>query len=158
MLPKAAGPALGQRGFAGAAILTRWREVVGEELAAYAVPIEVKFGRQRNDQATLVLQVANGAAATLLQMQAPLIVDRVNTFLGRRVVARLQAQQGPLPKPKPTPSQALAPLSEAQTHDVDLAVAAVAAPEVRDALRALGLALARRSLQRPVQQTARRQP
>jgi hypothetical protein len=145
LLPKAAAHALDQRGFASAAILSRWHEIVGDELAAYAMPIEIKFSRQRNDQAILVLQVSNGAAATLLQMKAPLLLERVNTFLGRAVVSRLQAQQGPLPKAKKTISKPPAPLSPDDEDAVDAAVSGVNAPDVRDALRALGMALARRS-------------
>jgi hypothetical protein len=146
LLPKAAAHALDQRGFASAAILSRWHEIVGEELAAYAMPIEIKFSRQRNDHATLVLQVSNGAAATLLQMKAPLLLERVNTFLGRAVVARLQAQQGPLPKTTKAKPQPAVVLSQNDEEAVNAAVSGVHAPDVRDALRALGLALARRSV------------
>lgn len=103
---RAAKPALGKRGFAAAEILTHWPTIVGPELAAFAVPIEIKFPRGRNAGATLHLRIASGGAATLLQMKTPTILARVNGFMGYGAVAALQVAQGPLPrarKPAPAP-------------------------------------------------------
>jgi hypothetical protein len=144
LLPKAAAAALGQRGFAGGAIINRWAAIVGEDLASYAVPIEVKFQRQRNDQATLVLQVASGAAATLLQMKAPLIIERVNAFLGTGVISRIQAQQGPLPKKRVRTAAPQVVLSLEEEAEITQATQHVASPEIRSALTELGFAIARR--------------
>jgi hypothetical protein len=96
---KVTRPILGKRGFVGADIVTHWTSIVGNELAAFACPLEVKFPRGRNAGATLVLRVASGAAATLLQMKAPAIIARVNQFFGYAAVAQVQAVQGPLPAP-----------------------------------------------------------
>ncbi len=142
---KIATPILDKRGFASGAVITRWPEIVGAELAAFAVPLEIKFPRHRNDKATLVLQVANGSAATLLQMKAPVLVDRVNAFLGYAAIARIEAQQGPLPrrtraqiKPEPV-------LNAAEESDIEQKIKNVVAPDLRVALQKLGSAIARRS-------------
>jgi hypothetical protein len=145
LLPKAAGAAFDKRGFAGAQVIARWPAIVGEELAALAVPLEVKFPRGRNAQATLVLQVASGAAATVLQLKAPQVIARVNGFLGQAAVVRIQAQQGPLPqRPRRTPATEppLTPEDDAEIHRL---TAGVASPDIRSSLENLGAAIARRT-------------
>ena len=71
----------------------RWREIVGEALASRSEP--VKLVKARNGGTTLELRVA-GPVAALVQHQAPLILDRLNLYLGQGAVARLRIVQGPL--------------------------------------------------------------
>lgn len=91
-------PALGKRGLAGGEILKRWPEIVGSDLAGFAVPLEVKFPRGKSAGATLLLRIASGAAATMLQLKTPLILERVNRFFGYSAINKVQAVQGPLPR------------------------------------------------------------
>lgn len=72
---------------------SRWREIVGESLALRTEP--VKLVKARAGGATLELKVA-GPVAAYVQHQAPLILDRVNLYLGAGAVARLRIVQGPL--------------------------------------------------------------
>jgi hypothetical protein len=71
----------------------RWSEIVGEALASRTEP--VKLIKARTGGATLELKVA-GPVAALIQHQAPLILDRLNLYLGPGSVARLRIVQGPL--------------------------------------------------------------
>ena len=64
------------RGFAVSRLLTHWAEVVGDEIAAMALPVKVGYGREGLG-ATLTL-LTTGASAPLLQMQLPKIRDKVN--------------------------------------------------------------------------------
>jgi hypothetical protein len=70
-----------------------WREIVGEALAARSEPVKVI--KSRTGGATLELKVA-GPVAALVQHQAPLILDRLNLYLGAGAVTRLRIVQGPL--------------------------------------------------------------
>jgi len=76
----------------------RWREIVGEALASRSEPVKVI--KSRVGGATLELKVA-GAVAALVQHQAPLILDRLNLYLGLGAVAKLRIVQGPLSRPPP---------------------------------------------------------
>lgn len=136
-------PALGKRGFAGAEILSHWATIVGPELSAFAVPLEVKYPRGRNAGATLHLRVSHGAAATMLQMRLPVIIARINRFFGYEAVAQIQAAQGPLPpRPRaPTPPPPLPPAALAQ---VEGQVAGVTSEPLKAALLKLGKALQQR--------------
>src|SRR5580698_3138817 len=75
---------------------SRWKGIVGEALAGRTEP--VKLVKSRTGGATLELRVA-GPVAALVQHQAPLILDRLNLYLGSGVVAKLRIVQGPLSKP-----------------------------------------------------------
>jgi hypothetical protein len=141
---KIAAPILDKRGFASGAVIARWPEIVGAELSAFAVPIEIKFPRQRNDKATLVLQVANGSAATLLQMKAPVLIDRVNAFLGYAAISRIEAQQGPLPRRQRMKAKPEPVLNAAEESEIEQKIKNVMSPDLRVALQKLGSAIARR--------------
>src|SRR5580692_4769865 len=78
------------------ALRGRWREIVGEALAGRSEPI--KLVKSRAGGATLELRVA-GPVAALVQHQAPLILDRLNLYLGPGTVVKLRIVQGPLSKP-----------------------------------------------------------
>src|SRR5690242_3162768 len=99
LLDRLTRPALGKRGFAASAIIARWPEIVGADLARFAIPLQVKFPRGRNAGATLLLRVSSSAAAAMLSHKSPVIVARVNRFFGYEAVSRIEANHGPLPKP-----------------------------------------------------------
>jgi hypothetical protein len=93
----------------------RWREIVGESLATRSEP--VKLVKPRGGGATLELKVA-GPVAALIQHQAPLILDRLNLYLGEGAVAKLRIVQGPLSRgsgpSRPTAAKAAAPIRRAR--------------------------------------------
>lgn len=72
----------------------RWREIVGERLAARTEPVKLVKGRAGKPGA-LEIRV-DGPAAALIQHQAPEILSRVGLFLGQGAVDRLRIVQGPV--------------------------------------------------------------
>jgi hypothetical protein len=70
----------------------RWREIVGENLAARTEP--VKLSRPRGGSGGVLELRVDGPAATLIQHQAPELLMRVNLFLGAGSVERLRIVQG----------------------------------------------------------------
>lgn len=132
-----------KRGFAVARLLTHWSEIAGEEVAAIARPVKVGYGRG-GIGATLTL-LTTGAQAPMVEMQLPLIRDRVNACYGYNAIARVrvtqtaptgfaegQAQFGPAPKSTPREP---APQARAQAHACTDGVHDTA---LRDALDRLG--------------------
>lgn len=133
-----------KRGFAEARLLTHWAEIVGEEIAATAVPLRISYGRGFGG--TLVL-LTTGANAPVLEMRGTEIVERVNACYGYRAVSRIQVTQtaatgfaegqvafrAPPPRAEPAPDPArLAQVTEGLKEIED------------DGLRAALEALARR--------------
>src|SRR5215469_18398261 len=78
----------------------RWREIVGEALALRSEPVKLV---KTKTGATLELRVA-GPVAALVQHQAPLILDRLNLYLGPGSVAKLRIVQGPLSREAARPA------------------------------------------------------
>lgn len=138
-------PILGQRGFADADIIAHWPTIVGAELAAMACPLSLKYERGNQRQgATLMIRVASGAAATLLQFKTPQVIERVNHYFGYHAVAKLQVSLGALPKT--VKDRAQPNLSPEISAEMNQAVAGVTSPAVRLALGQLGAILKRRAV------------
>jgi hypothetical protein len=135
-LPRLTRTALAKRGGAFAAVVTEWAAIVGPELAATSVP-------ERLSEKTAVLQLrVEGAGAVELQHLAPLLIERINTFLGRDVVARIKLVRAPLPR-RPPPAPPLAgPVPADAAARIHQAVAGIADPELARTLERFGRTLA----------------
>jgi hypothetical protein len=98
----------------------RWREIVGERLAARTEPVKLVKGR--NGQPGALEIRVDGPAAALIQHQAPEILSRVALFLGQGVVDRLRIVQGPVrAKPAEAAEQAAPPRRRRYAGPLDTA-------------------------------------
>lgn len=79
------------RGFAVTRMLTHWAEIVGEETAKIARPVDVKYGRG-SFGATLTL-LTTGAQAPMLEMQKEQIRTRVNQVYGHAAISAIRITQ-----------------------------------------------------------------
>ncbi len=135
MASKLAAPIVAKR---GGGILVRlkadWLAIVGPEWAVAAWP--AALGRD----GALKLRTAP-AAALELQHRAPLLIERINLYFGRRAVTRLVLVQGALPR-IPEPVGPIRPwLAASEAEALDRRVADIADPELRAALVRLGRAV-----------------
>ena len=78
--------AFARHGFAQAELVGRWPEIVGGELSGVSEPERIKWPRGAAENArktggTLVIRAAPGRALEL-QHESPLIIERINRFLG----------------------------------------------------------------------------
>lgn len=132
-----------KRGFAVSRLLTHWAEIVGEQTARIARPVEVSYGRE-GFGATLTL-LTTGAQAPMLEMQKETIRAQVNACYGYSAIARIrltqtaptgfaegQAQFAPAPK---QPARALDPATTAKAASLS---GDVHDEGLRTALEALG--------------------
>lgn len=79
------------RGFAVTRLLTHWPEIAGEDLAAIARPVDVKYGRQGFGATLTVL--TTGANAPMVEMQKEQLRERVNGIYGYNAIARIRVTQ-----------------------------------------------------------------
>lgn len=108
-----------------------WAVIVGAQLAAATWP--AALGRD----GALKLRVASNLALDL-QHRAPLMIERINRFLGRDAVVRLVLVQGPLPLPAPPAPAPPPPLPAAEANTLDIQLGDIADPGLRAALAGLG--------------------
>ena len=132
------------RGFAVSRLLTHWTEIVGEDIATSAQPVNVSYGRQ-GFGATLTVLVS-GAVAPMMQMREPEIRGKVNACYGYNAISRIrftqtaptgfaEGQAAFAAKPKAPESKApnAAEQAEGQAMAQD-----VTDPALREALASLG--------------------
>ena len=138
------GDVFARQGFASSELITHWPDIVGEEVAAHAEPIKLQWARgaaHEQEPATLVLRV-EGPAAIEVQHLAPIILERVNRFLGWRAVGRIGIRQAPV-TPPPVRTLPPAPTAE-ETEEVAATLAGVGDDDLRAALARLGAAVKRK--------------
>ncbi|HUF54943.1 MAG TPA: DUF721 domain-containing protein [Thermohalobaculum sp.] len=136
--------AAGRYGFAAADLLARWPEAAGETFAAVCRPVRVSYGRSRGLGATLQVE-ADGPHAIEVEMQAPLLLERINAFYGYRAISRLRVTQtgGAGAPPGLAEAQAAwtgpAPADDPQARArAESAAEGAASPALRAALTRLG--------------------
>jgi hypothetical protein len=149
---KLIGESFRQRGFASAALVTRWAEIAGAEIAAHSEPLKIQWTRPPRSQSpagvaveggqepgTLVLRV-EGPAAIEIQHAADVICERVNRFLGWRAVARLALRQAPLRRGERKPSRTV---DSAAAARIAASLPEIADDDLRQAVARLGAAVRR---------------
>ncbi len=129
----------------------RWREIVGETLAARTEPVKLVKGR--NGQPGALEVRVDGPAATLIQHQAPEILARVQLILGEGAADRLRIVQGPVRRQAlhtaraaaPPRRRGKAPLDAAAEAALEASIAEVPHGGLRSALLRLGREVLRRN-------------
>ena len=98
------GTAFRRFGFVQGALVSRWKEIVGDHYALVSQPESIRFPAGARAGGTLTLLV-EGAHAPLMQHLGPMVMERVNRFFGYEAVARIVFRQGRLPKAAPRPAR-----------------------------------------------------
>lgn len=131
-------------GQGASALIARWREVVGPEIARRTEPVKLTKARAGGASA-LEIRVA-GPSAAIIQHQAHEILARVNLFLGAEAVQKLRIVQGPLRRSEtaPPPRRRAAPLDAAQEAALTEGLANAPDGPLKDALLRLGRAVERK--------------
>jgi hypothetical protein len=141
LLPALVRPAFRGRTAATAQVLADWPAIVGPAFAPLTTP-------QRLSAGTLTI-ACSGPMAMELQHVAPVLIERINSHLGRVAVIRLRfvqtfpARAKAAAPPASPPAGTAAP--EAAFAAVADKVAVLPAGELRDALERLGRAMLSRS-------------
>ena len=139
------------------ALQARWKDIVGETLAARTEPVKLSKPRVATGMASsgaiLELRV-DGAAAALIQHQSVDILARVNLFLGPGAVGKLRIVQGPVKARVNAPAKAsnavnarrrLTPLDAAAEADLQTGLAKAVEGPLKSALTRLGREVLRNS-------------
>ena len=107
LVNRALDPLIARRGFGEATLLTQWDMIVGARIGALCQPMRLNWPpRPKNGSkngapdaaqqpATLALRVEPGFGLDIQHMSGA-IIERVNTHLGWRCVAKLAIRQEPL--------------------------------------------------------------
>ena len=123
----------------GGGILARlkadWSAIIGADSADSSWP--QALGRD----GALKLRVA-AATALELQHRAPLLIERINVYLGRPAVSRLVFVQGPLPLAPAARRSPPRELGAGEAESIERQIAAIGDSELKAALERLGKSVA----------------
>ncbi len=142
------GAHFAKRGRATAEVLTQWPVIVGERLAALCEPERIKWpktARPDEQSGTLVIRSAPGRALDL-HHETPIIIERINAYLGYGAISTLKIIQGhqAIGKPKLRKNLSLPPATAAE---LEHKLAVIGDEKLKDALKRLGTgALAKRAV------------
>ncbi len=108
LVNRALDPLIARQGFGEATLLTQWDTIVGARIGALCQPMRLNWPpRPKNgapdsgqQPATLALRVEPGFGLDIQHMSGA-IIERVNTHLGWRCVAKLAIRQEPLQRAAP---------------------------------------------------------
>jgi len=131
----------GRRGLADGAIVRDWQTIAGAALAAHSQPERIIYPTRKRSGGILHLRVDSGSFATEIQHQAPLLVERINTYFGFKAVRGLKLIQAPIerrPEPKQPPTKPLDGTQEGVLRD---RLENVADADLKAALDGLGRAV-----------------
>jgi hypothetical protein len=107
-------------------------------LARLSQPEGVRFIKGKRDGGELTVRVGSGAAATLLQHEAALVIERVNRFFGYNALSRMKILQAPLPKRREAHAPSVAALDSQEEANLESMLQGVTDPDLRAALESLG--------------------
>lgn len=79
------------RGFAVSRLLTHWAEIVGQDMAAIARPVNVGYGKGGIGATLTVL--TTGPQAPMLEMQKEQLRGKVNAVYGYNAISRVRITQ-----------------------------------------------------------------
>lgn len=85
--------ALGRNGLVQIELLSRWPEIVGEDLAAYCFPDKIEFQHNQKNNGIIYLTVPAGAFALEIKHREPQILAKVNAYFGYQAVCCLKILQ-----------------------------------------------------------------
>jgi hypothetical protein len=131
-----------KQGFARTELVTRWRDIAGDEIATHAEPLKLQWPRpvegEPPDPATLVLRV-EGPAAIEIQHQSAVLLERINRFFGWQAVGRIVFRQAPLAR---APGRRQPPKADAEAAErIAATLTSVTDEGLRAALGRLGAAV-----------------
>ena len=145
LVGKTVGDALAKQGFAATEIVTRWSDIVGDDLARRSEPMKLTWPRRDDLDSVGILQIkVEGAYALEIQHLQPVIIERVNRYFGWRCVGRIAIRQGPVTPKRRKPLLRKEP-SAAEIEEARKKIGAFEDEALRQSVARLGALIKSRS-------------
>jgi hypothetical protein len=136
-----AGKSFSRKFVALGRILTHWQDIVGEELACKAQPMELHY-RKHKDQKSATLDIATSSSdATLLHYRKDLILERINQIFGERWITAIRFIHAPVNGPVKTAPKPPSPLTEGEKNHLCGMLQSIGDIDIRGKLEGLGKAV-----------------
>lgn len=138
------------RGFGDTRILTEWKNIVGADLANNSMPVRIKYPSHENGEVVLIVKVNSGWTTEFSYME-PLIIEKIATFFGAKLISRLQIMNSPISVNTQTshkPKQKLENEFKENENSPTFFTQGIVDSDLRSALESLGIQIHKKEKQR----------
>lgn len=124
-------------------IVTQWRDIMGEKMAAHAQPLKIHYRKpkRKGDKATATLDIATSSAyASVLTMQKGVLLEKINHIFGEGVVTDIRFVHQTL-ETKERPRKKTKSLTLQEKNSLSSMLDNIEDSELKERLNAMGEAL-----------------
>lgn len=89
LIPKLIKPIIQQKGGATAGLLSKWSDIIGEDLSLFTRPGKITYPKRVLGAGTLQIDVDPRVALEVSHM-TPILLDRINTYYGYPAVSKIK--------------------------------------------------------------------
>lgn len=126
-------------------IVTHWKDIMGDKMAAYAQPLKIHYRKPKRpgDKPEATLEIAASSAhASLLIMQKGVLLEKINHIFGERWVTDIKFVHAPANKTEKAPKTRKA-LTDDEKNSLSQMLEVVEDPAIKARLEQMGTALFR---------------
>lgn len=124
-------------------IVTQWRDIMGEKMAAHAQPLKIHYRKPKRhgDKPTATLDVATSSAyASLLIMQKGVLLEKINHLFGEGLVTDIRFVHQVTNRNEKPPKKVIT-LTEDEKNSLSSLLNTIEDSELKKRLESMGLAL-----------------
>lgn len=124
-------------------IVTHWKDIMGERMAAQAQPLKIHYRKpkRKGDKPEATLEVATTSAnASLLIMQKGVLLEKINHIFGEQWVTDIKFVHTPANEIN-KPRKQTKPLTEEEKNTLSLMLKEIDDPDLKQRLENMGSAL-----------------
>lgn len=142
-VPRVTGKTFKRKYIALGRIVTHWKDIMGEKMAAYAQPLKIHYRkpRRKGDKPEATLEIAASSAhSSLLIMQKGVLLEKINHIFGEQWITDIKFVHAPANLPEKQKKQ-FQPLTEDEKNSLSHMLEMVDDPEIKKRLENMGSAL-----------------
>jgi hypothetical protein len=142
-VPRVADKTFKRKYIALGRIVTHWKEIMGERLAAIAQPQKIHYrkARRKDQKPEATLEIATSSAnASLLIMQKGVLLEKINHIFGEQWITDIKFVHAPANAPQ-KPRKPIKPLTEQEKNSLSDMLENIDDPEMKERLMTMGESL-----------------
>ena len=142
-VPRVTGKTFKRKYIALGRIVTHWKEIMGEKMAAYAQPLKIHYRkpRRKGDKPEATLEIAASSShSSLLIMQKGVLLEKINHIFGEQWITDIKFVHAPANVPEKQKKHSK-PLTADEKNSLSLMLEMVDDPEIKKRLENMGSAL-----------------
>lgn len=142
-VPKVTNKTFKRKYIALGRIVTQWREIMGDKMAAHAQPLKIHYRKpkRKGDKPSATLDIAASSTySSLLIMQKGVLLEKINHIFGEQLVTDIRFVHQ-VTNSNEKPPKKTTPLTEAEKNSLSMMLDKIEDNELKQRLGSMGEAL-----------------